>query len=28
AWLNDLAEKENVNFSFALQNALKQQLKP
>lgn len=27
AWLNDLAEKENVNFSFALQNALKQQLK-
>ena len=27
AWLNDLAEKENINFSFALQNALKEQLK-
>ena len=26
AWLNELAEKENVNFSFVLQNALKQQL--
>ncbi len=27
AWLNDLAEKENVNFSSVLQNALRQQLK-
>lgn len=26
AWLNELAEQEKVNFSFALQNALKQQL--
>lgn len=26
AWLNDLAEKENINFSFALQQAIKEQL--
>ncbi|OUO94792.1 type II toxin-antitoxin system HicB family antitoxin [Cloacibacillus sp. An23] len=26
AWLNELAEKENVNFSYVLQNALRQQL--
>lgn len=26
AWLNDLAEKENVNFSYVLQNALRKQL--
>lgn len=26
AWLNDLAEKENVNFSFVLQTALKEHL--
>ncbi len=26
AWLNDMAEKENVNFSFTLQNALKNEL--
>jgi predicted RNase H-like HicB family nuclease len=25
-WLNELAEKENINFSYALQNALKEQL--
>lgn len=25
-WLNDLAERENVNFSRVLQNALKQYL--
>ena len=25
-WLNDLAEKENINFSFILQSALKKQL--
>ncbi len=27
AWLNDLAEKENVNFSFLLQQALKERMK-
>lgn len=27
AWLNDLAEKENINFSFLLQQALKEQMK-
>lgn len=27
AWLNDIAEKENINFSFTLQKALKEQLK-
>ena len=26
AWLNEIAEKEQINFSFALQNALKEQL--
>lgn len=26
AWLNDLAEKENINFSFTLQQAIKEQL--
>jgi len=26
AWLNDLAEKENVNFSFLLQQALKERM--
>lgn len=26
AWLNEIAEKENINFSFALQTALKEQL--
>ena len=26
AWLNDVAEKEKINFSFVLQNALKEQL--
>ena len=26
AWLNEVAEKENINFSFTLQNALKEQL--
>ena len=26
AWLNDMAERERVNFSFVLQNALKRQL--
>jgi hypothetical protein len=26
AWLNDIAEKEQINFSFVLQNALKEQL--
>ena len=26
AWLNEIAEKERINFSFVLQNALKQQL--
>ena len=26
AWLNDLAEKETVNFSFVLQTALKEHL--
>ena len=27
AWLNELAEKENINFSFTLQQAIKEQLK-
>lgn len=26
AWLNEIAEKEHINFSFVLQNALKEQL--
>ena len=26
AWLNELAEKENINFSFILQQALKEQM--
>ncbi len=26
SWLNEIAEKENINFSFTLQEALKQQL--
>ena len=26
AWLNEIAEKEQINFSFVLQNALKEQL--
>lgn len=26
AWLNDMAEREKINFSFTLQNALKDQL--
>lgn len=26
AWLNELAEKENINFSFTLQQAIKEQL--
>jgi predicted RNase H-like HicB family nuclease len=26
AWLNEVAEKEQINFSFVLQNALKEQL--
>lgn len=26
AWLNDMAEKEKINFSFTLQSALKEQL--
>ena len=26
AWLNELAEKEQINFSFVLQSALKEQL--
>ncbi|MBQ7959780.1 MAG: type II toxin-antitoxin system HicB family antitoxin [Clostridia bacterium] len=26
AWLNEVAERENINFSFTLQNALKEQL--
>lgn len=27
AWLNEIAEREHVNFSFILQNALKEQLR-